>query len=155
MVMTTYAGTVKVKLVLVGSGNQMNWKHRREVDWRPIMARFLSWAFLLMRCAVTLKIYNACLLVWEQEARVGPLQLLPTKYKSGFVPVEVQRPVSYSSQWRSGIIVGKSYFIWSSQNATRKDTTVPPPTRSEEETVSTTYDRPGGGERGRPKWDGC
>lgn len=34
MVMTTYAGTVKakVKLVLVGLGNQMNLKHHGEVD---------------------------------------------------------------------------------------------------------------------------
>lgn len=49
---------------------------------------------------------------------MGPVQLLPVKHTSGFVPVDelppvlskVSRPVSYSSQWRSGIIgiVGKS-----------------------------------------------
>ncbi|KAK2833558.1 hypothetical protein Q5P01_017447 [Channa striata] len=47
----------------------------------------------------------------EQEARLGPLVILPGKQKSGPLPVEElppvphkqQRPVSYGSRWRSGI----------------------------------------------------
>uniref|UniRef100_A0A7N6BEV0 Zona pellucida sperm-binding protein 3 n=1 Tax=Anabas testudineus TaxID=64144 RepID=A0A7N6BEV0_ANATE len=59
--------------------------------------------------------------VWEQEARVGPLLVLPAQHKSGLLPVEevppvshkLGRPVLYSSQWRSGVThrvdgVGKS-----------------------------------------------
>ncbi|XP_067426687.1 zona pellucida sperm-binding protein 3-like [Thunnus thynnus] len=48
--------------------------------------------------------------VWEQEARVGPVLVLPTK-KSGPLPVEdlppvlhkISRPTLYGSQWKSGI----------------------------------------------------
>ncbi|XP_047428063.1 zona pellucida sperm-binding protein 3-like [Mugil cephalus] len=49
-------------------------------------------------------------LVWEQDARVGPVLVLPLQ-KSGRIPVEelpailhkLGRPVLYGSQWRSGI----------------------------------------------------
>ncbi|XP_059204978.1 zona pellucida sperm-binding protein 3-like isoform X2 [Centropristis striata] len=49
--------------------------------------------------------------VWEQEARVGPMMVLPAMMKSGPVPVEdlppvlnkISRPSLYGSKWRSGI----------------------------------------------------
>ncbi|XP_034448250.1 zona pellucida sperm-binding protein 3-like [Hippoglossus hippoglossus] len=49
-------------------------------------------------------------MVWEQEARVGPMLVLPAKPRSGPLPVEdlppvldqISRPSLYSSQWRSG-----------------------------------------------------
>ncbi|GLD66741.1 zona pellucida sperm-binding protein 3-like protein [Lates japonicus] len=49
--------------------------------------------------------------VWEQEAKVGPLLVLPAKQKSGPLPVEdlppvlskISRPALYGSQWRSGM----------------------------------------------------
>lgn len=56
-------------------------------------------------------------LVWEQEARVGPLLVLPVMQKSGPLPEEelpsvltkISRPALYGSQWRSGISrVGKA-----------------------------------------------
>ncbi|XP_071329991.1 zona pellucida sperm-binding protein 3-like isoform X2 [Trachinotus anak] len=48
--------------------------------------------------------------VWEQEASVGPMLVLPAKKKSGPLPVEelppvlnkISRPALYGSQWRSG-----------------------------------------------------
>ncbi|XP_032394325.1 zona pellucida sperm-binding protein 3 [Etheostoma spectabile] len=48
--------------------------------------------------------------VWEQEARVGPMMILPARQKSGPIPLEelpsvlnkISRPALYSSQWRSG-----------------------------------------------------
>lgn len=51
------------------------------------------------------------LLVWEQEARVGPMLVLPAKHKSGPLPVEelppvlhkISRPTLYGSQWKSGV----------------------------------------------------
>lgn len=50
-------------------------------------------------------------LVWEQEARVGPVLVLPAKAKSQPIPEEdvplvlhkISRPSLYGSQWRSGI----------------------------------------------------
>lgn len=60
---------------------------------------------------------HACLTVWEQEAKVGPVLVLPAMQKSGPLPVEelppvlnkISRPALYGSQWRSGITrVGKS-----------------------------------------------
>ncbi|KAG7243613.1 hypothetical protein INR49_011170 [Caranx melampygus] len=49
--------------------------------------------------------------VWEQEASVGPMLVLPGKQKSGPLPVEelppdlnkISRPTLYGSQWRSGV----------------------------------------------------
>uniref|UniRef100_A0A671X1M1 Zona pellucida sperm-binding protein 3 n=1 Tax=Sparus aurata TaxID=8175 RepID=A0A671X1M1_SPAAU len=49
--------------------------------------------------------------VWEQEARVGPMLVLPAMQKSGPLPVEelppllnkISRPALYGSQWRSGV----------------------------------------------------
>ncbi|KAM7372099.1 hypothetical protein PAMP_009294 [Pampus punctatissimus] len=49
--------------------------------------------------------------VWEQEARVGPVLVLPAKHKSGPLPMEelppvlhkISRPTLYGSQWKSGI----------------------------------------------------
>ncbi|XP_070836796.1 zona pellucida sperm-binding protein 3-like [Chaetodon trifascialis] len=49
--------------------------------------------------------------VWEQEARVGPMVVLPGMQKSGPIPVEelppvlnkISRPALYGSQWRSGL----------------------------------------------------
>ncbi|XP_053194400.1 zona pellucida sperm-binding protein 3-like [Scomber japonicus] len=49
--------------------------------------------------------------VWEQEARVGPMLVLPAKHKSGPLPVDeippvlhkISRPTLYGSQWKSGI----------------------------------------------------
>ncbi|XP_040918603.1 zona pellucida sperm-binding protein 3-like isoform X2 [Toxotes jaculatrix] len=49
--------------------------------------------------------------VWEQEASVGPMLVLPAKQKSGPLPVEelppvlnkISRPALYGSQWRSGM----------------------------------------------------
>ncbi|XP_070704156.1 zona pellucida sperm-binding protein 3-like [Pempheris klunzingeri] len=49
--------------------------------------------------------------VWEHEASVGPLLVLPAKQKSGPLPVEelppllskISRPALYGSKWRSGI----------------------------------------------------
>ncbi|XP_056256595.1 zona pellucida sperm-binding protein 3-like [Seriola aureovittata] len=49
--------------------------------------------------------------VWEQEASVGPMLVLPAKQKSGPLPVEelppvlnkISRPSLYGSQWRSGM----------------------------------------------------
>ncbi len=49
-------------------------------------------------------------LVWEQEARVGPMLVLPAMKKSGPLPEEelppllhkISRPALYGSQWRSG-----------------------------------------------------
>ncbi|XP_044037913.1 zona pellucida sperm-binding protein 3-like isoform X2 [Siniperca chuatsi] len=49
--------------------------------------------------------------VWHQEARVGPMLVLPAKHKSGPLPVEelppilnkISRPALYGSKWRSGI----------------------------------------------------
>lgn len=52
---------------------------------------------------------------WEQEARVGPLVVLPG-VRSNPLPAEALPPVlhniikSYGSQWRSGIQVGKNPF---------------------------------------------
>lgn len=50
-------------------------------------------------------------LVWEQEARVGPMLVLPGMQRSGPIPVEelppvlnkISRPALYGSQWRSGV----------------------------------------------------
>ncbi|KAM7386753.1 hypothetical protein PAMA_009396 [Pampus argenteus] len=49
--------------------------------------------------------------VWEQEARVGPMLVLPGKHKSGPLPDDelppllhkISRPTLYGSQWKSGI----------------------------------------------------
>ncbi|XP_041812398.1 zona pellucida sperm-binding protein 3-like [Chelmon rostratus] len=49
--------------------------------------------------------------VWEQEARVGPMLVLPGMQRSGPIPVEelppvlnkISRPALYGSQWRSGV----------------------------------------------------
>ncbi|XP_063759096.1 zona pellucida sperm-binding protein 3-like isoform X1 [Eleginops maclovinus] len=49
--------------------------------------------------------------VWEQDARVGPMMVLPAKQKSRPIPVEalpstlnkLSRSTMYGSQWRSGI----------------------------------------------------
>ncbi|XP_051243394.1 zona pellucida sperm-binding protein 3-like isoform X1 [Dicentrarchus labrax] len=49
--------------------------------------------------------------VWEQEAKVGPMLVLPAMQKSGPIPVDelppllgkISRPALYGSQWRSGI----------------------------------------------------
>ncbi|CAK6964852.1 zona pellucida sperm-binding protein 3-like [Scomber scombrus] len=49
--------------------------------------------------------------VYEQEARVGPMLVLPSKHKSGPLPVDeippvlhkISRPTLYGSQWKSGI----------------------------------------------------
>uniref|UniRef100_A0A3Q3ETY7 Zona pellucida sperm-binding protein 3 n=1 Tax=Labrus bergylta TaxID=56723 RepID=A0A3Q3ETY7_9LABR len=48
---------------------------------------------------------------WEQEAKVGPLLVLPGKQRSGPLPedeipralLNIGRPVQYGSKWRSGI----------------------------------------------------
>ncbi|XP_031168784.1 zona pellucida sperm-binding protein 3-like [Sander lucioperca] len=48
--------------------------------------------------------------VWEQEAKVGPMMVLPARQKSGHIPVEevpsvlnkISRLALYGSQWRSG-----------------------------------------------------
>lgn len=56
-----------------------------------------------------------CSSAWEQEARVGPLVVLPG-VRSNPLPAEALPPVlnnivkSYGSQWRSGIQVGKNPF---------------------------------------------
>lgn len=47
-------------------------------------------------------------LVWEQEARVGPVVVLPGMQKSGPVEIppvltKISRPALYGSKWRSGI----------------------------------------------------
>nr|XP_019958430.1 PREDICTED: zona pellucida sperm-binding protein 3-like [Paralichthys olivaceus] len=50
-------------------------------------------------------------MVWEQEASVGPMLVLPARHKSGPLPVEelppvlnqISRPALYSSRWRSGV----------------------------------------------------
>lgn len=64
------------------------------------------------------KMYNAYYAVWEQEAKVGPMMVLPARQKSGHIPVEevpsvlnkISRLALYGSQWRSGTNdrVGKS-----------------------------------------------
>ncbi|XP_034566814.1 zona pellucida sperm-binding protein 3-like isoform X2 [Notolabrus celidotus] len=49
-------------------------------------------------------------IVWEQEAKVGPLLVLPGKQKSGHIPdgalppvlSKISRPALYGSNWRSG-----------------------------------------------------
>ncbi|KAL7379408.1 hypothetical protein ABVT39_027270 [Epinephelus coioides] len=49
--------------------------------------------------------------VWEKEASVGPMMVLPGMQKSGPIPVEdlppvlkkISRPALYGSQWRSGV----------------------------------------------------
>ncbi|XP_061892231.1 zona pellucida sperm-binding protein 3-like [Entelurus aequoreus] len=48
--------------------------------------------------------------VWEDEARVGPMLVLPAKQKSWMVPEEEQSPIlqkfgrpQYGSQWKSGL----------------------------------------------------
>ncbi|XP_037649566.1 zona pellucida sperm-binding protein 3-like [Sebastes umbrosus] len=49
--------------------------------------------------------------VWEQEARVGPMMVLPARQKSGPIPEEelppvlnkISRPSLYGSRWRSGV----------------------------------------------------
>ncbi|XP_070779338.1 zona pellucida sperm-binding protein 3-like [Enoplosus armatus] len=49
--------------------------------------------------------------IWEQEARVGPMLVLPVEKKSGPLPEEelppvlskISRPALYGSQWRGGI----------------------------------------------------
>lgn len=57
------------------------------------------------------------MLVWEQEARVGPMMVLPARQKSGPIPDEELppvlnkiRPSLYGSRWRSGVKdrIGKS-----------------------------------------------
>ncbi|XP_053300191.1 zona pellucida sperm-binding protein 3-like [Pleuronectes platessa] len=50
-------------------------------------------------------------IVWEQEASVGPMLVLPAKPRSGPLPVEdlppvlnqISRPSLYSSRWRGGV----------------------------------------------------
>lgn len=58
-------------------------------------------------------------LVWEQEAKVGPVMVLPTKARNQPIPEEevplvlhkISRPSLYGSQWRSGIKrISKEYF---------------------------------------------
>ncbi|KAI3359253.1 hypothetical protein L3Q82_002771 [Scortum barcoo] len=49
--------------------------------------------------------------VWEEEARVGPMLVLPARQKSGPLPVEelppiltkISTPALYGSQWRNGL----------------------------------------------------
>uniref|UniRef100_UPI0037E931B3 zona pellucida sperm-binding protein 3-like n=1 Tax=Semicossyphus pulcher TaxID=241346 RepID=UPI0037E931B3 len=71
-------------------------------------------------------------IVWEKEARVGPMLVLPGKSKSGPLPEEelppvlskISRPALYGSQWRSGV---------SDKKAAAEKGLLPEPSAAEEE----------------------